>query len=896
LFFRTLLVLCYFTTHLAFAQETIANQPISVSKGEVLLDFISGMERRTNLKFFYREEWLEPFAFTRDYTSGTLDEALTEVLQDSDIRFIFLYDYAIVFYKDPQRELERDAIKESAINRQVKVDEFVIGTPRTFVPGTQVLLKGAIVDNENNAPIVGATVFVNGLDVATQSDAEGQYQMLIPGGEYIINFRHINYEEKLLSLSIYADGQVNTLMEETPTTLEAVVISDQRITTRKVGLTTINMDQLTRSPTFLGETDVIRILQTQTGVSTVSEASTGYNVRGGGVDQNLVLFDGVPIFNTAHAFGFFTAFNSDAIREASFYKGGIPAEYGGRVSSVLSMTSREGDYQKWKGSAGIGFISSNLTVGGPVKKDTSSLIVSLRSTYSDWILDLLQTNYQGIQESSVSFYDGSIKYSQKLKNGSKLTLSSYVSKDRFKLSNDTINKWQNLAVALRYDNKLNQELYYSIGVNLGRYSYNVSETDPPTAFELSYSILYPSIKVDFNRDGKHKQTFGMLTTYYNFKPGSLRATSAESNIADITMPAENSVEAAVYFSEMFSVSDRLSVEAGLRLSMFSRIGPATVFTYESDKPLEPRNIADSILYSSGEVIKTYGGPEPRLSLNYRINPNSSLKLGYNRIYQYIHLVSNTAAVTPVDIWQSSNTYFNPQLGDQLSFGYFRNSKNSMYESYIEVYGKKIQNILDFKDGASLILNPQLETALLPGDGVAYGIEFAIDKTKGRLVGGINYTYSRSLRKIDGVFESEKINNGNYYPSNFDQPNIVNVNWRYSIKRNIFFSGIFTYHTGRPISIPLAAYEINAAPIIDFSERNNYRLPDYHRLDLALIIEGGNKRIKKINGQWTISVYNIYGRRNPYSAFFDYNVAGAVKPYQLSLIGVPVPSVSYGIKF
>jgi len=312
--------------------------------------------------------------------------------------------------------------------------------------------------------------------------------------------------------------------------------------------------------------------------------------------------------------------------------------------------------------------------------------------------------------------------------------------------------------------------------------------------------------------------------------------------------------------------------------------------------LEPRNITDSIYYSSGEPVKTYGGPEPRLSLNYRINPNSSLKLGYNRIYQYIHLVSNTAAVTPVDIWQSSNTYFSPQLGDQLSIGYFRNSKNSMYESFIEVYAKQIQNILDFKDGANLILNPQLETALLPGNGLAYGVEISIDKIKGRLVGGVNYTYSRSLRKINGEFESEKINNGEYYPSNFDQPNIVNLNWRYSIKRNIFFSGIFTYHTGRPISIPLAAYEINSAPIIDFSDRNNYRLPDYHRLDLALIIEGGNKRIKKINGQWTISVYNIYGRKNPYSAFFDYNVAGAVKPYQLSLIGVPVPSVSYGIKF
>jgi len=362
------------------------------------------------------------------------------------------------------------------------------------------------------------------------------------------------------------------------------------------------------------------------------------------------------------------------------------------------------------------------------------------------------------------------------------------------------------------------------------------------------------------------------------------------------MPDEQSVESAVYFSDAFIWKARFHIDAGLRLSMYNRIGSGTVYDYEEDAPLEPRNVVDSTQYSSGEIMKTYIGPEPRLSIRYTVSKQASIKLGYNRIYQYIHLISNTAAITPVDIWQSSNTYFKPQIADQVSLGYFTNSKEGKWQAFVDVFYKQIQNILDFKDGANLILNPKLETALLSGTGKSYGAEFSISKTKGKLEGEINYTYSRSLREVNGDFDIEKINNGNSYPSNYDQPHIVNLNWRLSMTRKVFFSGIFTYHTGRPVSIPISAYEVNASPVIDFSDRNNYRLPDYHRLDLALIIEGSNKKDKKLKSEWSFSVYNVYGRKNPYSAFFVYNVAGAVKPYQISLIGVPVPSITYGLKF
>ncbi len=878
------------------AQETVDDKPALIDSDQPLIEFLSSIEAHSEIRFFYLKEWIEPFTINRTLNGIPLRKMLPSVLQDSEIRVVFLNEYSVIFFKDPQRELERDAIVESALMRKIKVDKVELGPQKITAPGTMVRLYGIVKDKESQTPIVGATVYVNDINVSTQTDSKGQYQLTMPVGEYILSFRFLNYEERLLVVMIYESGEADVELDEIPTRLEEVIISDQSIVEKRVGQTSIKMIELSRSPSFLGEMDLIKNLQMQTGISSVSEVSTGFNVRGGGVDQNLVLYDGVPVFNTSHALGFFSAFNSEAIKEASFYKGGIPAEYGGRVSSVLDITSREGDYQNWKGNVGVGFVSGNFTIGGPIKKDSSSLILSFRSTYSDWILKFLQRGYKNIEQSSVSFYDGSVKYAQKLKNGGKLIVSSYSSSDRFQLASDSTNQWQNLTMGVRYDNEFGNNYYYSLGLNVGKYSYQVSEDDPATAFNLNYSVLYPSLRLDVNRDGLHKQSFGFHSTFYNFQPGELKPTADQSNSRNVSMPDERSIESAIYFGDSFLWKEYFHLDAGLRLSMFNRIGSGLVYNYQKSSPLEQRNVVDSTHYGAGKIMKTYGGVEPRLSIRYTINRQSSFKMGYNRIFQYVHLISNTAAVTPVDIWQSSNTYFKPQVADQVSLGYFRNAKEGIWQGFVEVFYKHTQNVLDFKDGANLILNTKLETALLSGIGKSYGVEFSMKKIKGDLEAEINYTYSRSLRVVNGNFDIEKINKGNPYPSNYDQPHIFNFNWRYSITRKIFFSGIFTYHTGRPISIPLVAYEINESPLIGFSDRNNYRLTNYHRLDLALVIEGGNKKNKRIKSEWAFSIYNVYGRKNPYSAYFVYNPGGDIKSYQISLIGVPVPSLTYGLKF
>lgn len=892
----------FFTTSIVFllfqstqAQKQVLENIITIDKDQSLIELLSEIETKSSLRFFYMQDWLVHVKVTKESSNSKLQDILSDLLRGSDVGYVFLYDYAFIFYKNPDADRARSEIIATARRRNLKLEEVSFGEKTSASVGSKVVLTGKVLEHETKRPVAGASVLINDLNMGTSTNSDGGFQFDIAAGEYILTYTMIGYEQGLQHITIYEDGNVTFQLEEAPTTLDEVVIEDKRIVERSVGQTTVKMEDLSRAPAFLGQPDVIKNLQIQAGITTVSEASSGFNVRGGGVDQNLILFDGVNIFNSSHALGFFTAFNSNSIKEATLYKGGIPAIYGGRVSSVLDISSREGSHSKWSGKAGLGLISADASAEGPIKRDSSSLAVAFRTTYSNWLLKFLQSKYSGIQQSGISFSDGSFKYAQKLSNGGKLSWSGYMSRDQFQLATDTINYWSNLASNIRYDNKLGDQTYYSLTVSVGRYAFRLSEHDPATAFQLSYSILYPSIKLDFNRDGKHKLAYGIQTVYYNFEPGRLKPLTSESNSVTLDMASENSIETAVYFSDSFQPVDRINVEAGLRLPVFNRVGPGTVYKYESGVPMEPRNIIDSTQFRGGEFMKSYFGIEPRLSVRYLLSRTSSIKFGYNRINQYLHLISNTAAVTPVDIWQSSNTFFKPQVADQISLGFFWNSGNGKWQAYAEGYYKLIQNVLDFKDGANLILNSKLETALLQGKGKSYGVETAINKVAGRLQGEINYTYSRSLRLIDGQFDNERINNGTWYAANFDQPHIFNLNWRYAIGRKAFFSGIFTYHTGRPISMPLTAFDIDRNPVIDFSNRNNYRLPDYHRLDLALIIEGSNRK-QKIKGEWTVSVYNVYGRKNPYSAFFDYNVAGAVRSNQIALIGIPVPSLTYAIKF
>lgn len=883
----------------SLAQSVLDYKLDGTEKGKSLATVFGEIEKKQSVRFYFLGEWIEGIELDDSFTGRTLREALDELFLGSDLNVVEVNPHAIVLVKDPTQALQRNTMINTAVRERKKIEKVLIGDPKKAKSKQRVTLTGVVTDGKSNEPLVGVNVLVSDIQVGTVTDAEGHFEVKMPSGNHVLNFSYVNFEEKVIDLSIYADGEASLQLEEMPTILEEIVVQDQaarEITTSRIGQTQISIKEIKRAPALLGEVDLIKQIQVLPGVTTAGEAASGFNVRGGGVDQNLILYDGLPVFNSSHVFGFFSSFNAEAIRDVSFYRGGIPAEYGGRVSSVLDIRSKEGDYERWRAGGGIGMISSNLFVSGPIKKEKTSVAASLRSTYSDWLINTVKSNYVDLQNSSVSFYDGAVKLAHNFSDNTKLTFSGYASKDQFRLQGDTTFSWANALATARLDHQISPRLGSNLVLGWGSYGYVVNDRDPRTGFDLSYKITYPTLKMDFHyQGGAHKISFGLHGNYYKFNPGKLTPSSPDSGIRDIEMDQQRSMESALYVSDGFTINEKIFAEAGVRLSVFNTLGPGKVSVYDPNLPRETYNKVGEETYAAGEVMHTYIGPEPRASLRYTINSSSSIKAGYNRIYQYLHLVTNTTAVTPVDIWQPSNAYFKPQLADQYSVGYFKNFKEKTYDAFFEVYYKTIDNILDFKDGAQLILNQNLETDLLQGKGTAYGFETSVSKSTGRLSGSINYTYSRSLRQIAGRTTEESVNEGKEYASNFDQPHIVNLTWKYNLSRRYFFTGNFTYHTGRPVTLPLSGYLVDNMPVSNFSDRNQYRVPDYHRLDFALVIEGNHKRKKFWDGTWAISLYNVYARKNAYSVFFKDDGNGVLRPYRLAIIGTVLPSVTYNFK-
>jgi hypothetical protein len=883
----------------AFGQEILSLKFDGSEKGKNLQTVLEDLEKKHSIRFYFLPDWFNNISIEKDYQNQSLQFVLNDLFLGTDFNYLQFNKYNVVFVKDPKQAIQHNTLLSDAVRERKKIEEVQFGDFGSTQPNQKIWVRG-VVKGKSNEPLAGASVYFSNLSQGISTDGQGRFQLQVPIGDHIINFSYINYEEKVINLKGFQDGNLEVDLEEIPTVLDEVVVQDRatrEAITSNIGQVQISMKEIKRAPSFLGEVDLIKQIQILPGVTTAGEAASGFNVRGGSADQNLILYDGMPIFNSSHVFGFFSAFNSEAIRDVTFYRGGIPSEFGGRISSVLDIHSKEGDYEKWKGGGGIGAITSNFNIGGPLVKDKTSVSASVRTTYSDWLINSIRTNYIDLRNSTVTFYDASLKLAHKFSKNTKITFSGYVSRDQFRLKGDSTYRWSNLISSLQLDHIFNPKLNASLHIGYGSYGYEVIDDNQATGFNLSYKITYPSVKADLHYQlGRHKVTIGAQAQYYGFNPGTLKPSSDLSNTKFIQIENQQSLESAGYISDNYSISEKINIEAGVRFSMFSSIGPGTVNIYKPDLPLEIPNLTNTISYKSGETIKSYNGLEPRVSFRYTLSSTSSIKFGYNRIYQYLHLVTNTTAITPIDIWQPSGYYFKPQLADQFSIGYFRTSKNKMYDAFIEFYHKKIDNILDFKDGAKLILNQQIEADLLQGKGVAYGVETQISKSLGRLTGSLSYTYSRSLRTIQGPTASESINKGKEYASNFDQPHIVNLTWKYNISKRYFFTGNFTYRIGRPVTLPVSGFVVDGITIANFSERNQYRIQDYHRLDLALVLEGSHKRKKIFDGTWTLSFFNVYGRKNPFTIFFKEASIGTLVPYQLSIIGTILPSLTYSVKF
>jgi outer membrane cobalamin receptor len=865
-------------------------------QGKALRDVLLTIQSNSSGKIYFLDSWLTAIPPLDNFRGRTLGEVLGTLFANTDLSFISMYPSVLVIVKDPQRLLAYKETLQAIKREDVKIERFAFGTESGSRKPVRIV--GRILDSKSQESLPGAIIQVLNTPVTTTTDAKGQYSLEIEPGRYVVQFSFPKYDEKVVDLSAYANGEMVTMLDQSSILLQEIVIEDKAataLTTSRVGQADLLMSDLKRAPALLGEVDVIKQIQILPGVTTVGEAASGFNVRGGSVDQNLILYDGIPIYNSSHIFGFLSAFNPEAVGEVSFMRGGIPARYGGRASSVLDIRSKEGSYKKWNGNAGIGLITSNFMINGPIKKEKTSVLASLRSTYSNWLIRSLRTDYGDLQKSSVVFYDGTVGLSHAINNDTKISVSSYFTKDAFRLVGDSTYQWMNFQTSARLNHIFANGMEGDFVLGLSNYRYKVSNDFERTAFELAYRIVTTVLRAGFKTERNNQLiNFGAELSHYGVQPGKLTPASTASNVKSVTMPTQFSLESALYGSDEVNVTEALTVEAGLRIPVFMSFGPSRHYRYQPG-PITFSNIVDTVSYNAGEIIKTYAGLEPRLAVRYSTGQFSSIKFGYNRINQFLHLVSNTAAVTPVDIWQPSGYYFKPQRADQVSLGYYKESKNKKYNASIEGFYKTINNMVDFKDGAKLILNDHLETELLQGKGESYGLETFVTKDIGRLTGSINYTYSRSFRLMAGSTKEEQINNGKRYPSNYDQPHIVNFSWKYGLTSRYFFTGYFTYHSGRPVTVPLSAFTFENSYIAYFSGRNQYRIPAYHRLDLALVIEGSHKKHKRVEGHWVLSVYNVYSRKNPYTVFFRQD-RSVLRPYQLSIVGTALPSVSYNLKF
>ena len=876
--------------------------------------FASQIEARTPYRFFFDEQELSEIQVNISAKDNTLPQILAGIFEGSDFKYSIDGKKRIFISKNPPLDnslaenffqpLEDQHVLDS-LQRQKDIDRtysrnklYILGDANPSKTG-EAILRGNITSLENGNPVNGAIVFEKVNFTRAISDTKGDYEIKLPTGRHIIFIQNLGGFVEQRQISLLGDGILDISIEENIISLSEVTISSEKMSNigrPEMGVQKLNIAQMKKIPAVLGEVDVIRSILTLPGVQTVGEASVGFNVRGGAADQNLILYNHSTIYNPSHLFGLFSAFNPDLVESVDLYKAGVPVKYGGRLSSVLNVNGKYGNTEKITVRGGIGLLTGRLSVDGPIGPNTT-FSLGARSTYSDWLLKILEENTD-FQNGAANFYDFNLHFSHKIGNKDIIRFNGYGSKDRFRFDPDTTFQYQNRNFNLGWTHYFNDRLEMELTLGRDLYDFDIEGRDNPSnAYDFGFEIKQNFAKANFRYelDPQHTIQFGVNALQYHLNPGSISPFGQESIVVPKTVNPERALEMAFFVGDDFEVNDKLTVNYGARYVFYSFNGPNTVNIYQEGVPRTPASLIGERTYGSGESIQTYSGPEFRISGRYALNNISSVKLGYNTNRQFIHLLTNNAAIAPTDIWKLSDPHIKPQWGDQVSLGYYRNFKVDKYEFSVEAYHRNMRNLIDFRSGAVLILNDALEQSVLNTDGRAYGAEVLLRRNQGKLSGWIAYTYSRSLLRTAASENAEKINDGDWYPSNFDQPHNVVLVGNYSWSRRFSTSLLGNYSTGRPITLPVAKFNYGGSERVYFSERNAYRIPDYFRIDFSMNIEGNHKVKKLAHSSWSIGVYNVLGRRNPYSVYFT-PVNGILKGYQLSIFAEPIPFITYNFKF
>lgn len=757
-------------------------------------------------------------------------------------------------------------------------------------------VKGQLIDAHSGKSINGGSIIIPEANILINADSTGSFEFDLLPGIYSLKALGQGTFESNVELVLENDRILNIELFEKTVELDEVVISttvrDVNVINLQPGSLTLEINDIKKIPAFLGEIDVSRAVISLPGVTTVGEGATGFNVRGGNIDQNLILLDGMSLFNSSHLLGFFSAFNPDLLRDFTLYKGLIPADKGGRISSVLDVNQKGANNESFGFGASIGPLNSKLYVNVPIIKNTSALSLGVRGAYPNYVLSSFPDE-SVVSKSKASYYDVTAKYDHEFEGGSLITLDAYVGGDEFKLSADTSFTYSSLLLGLKYITPVAEKWSLNLHGFTSRYQAGIEDRTLNQEADFENGISQISLKADLKYQGdRANHILGVESNYYQFLTGEIVPVTADSEVSAQKLPDHKAIDISLYGSTEFQLNPKLGFQAGIRVTSFHNIGPDEFLQFEEGVGKEPETVTDTVQLASGKLNHVNTSVEPRVSFNYRVSPNSSLKAGYSRTFQYIHLFSNTVASLPTDLWRPSDPNLEPVSAHLLSLGYFRNFRENLFETSIEVFYKDINNVIEFTNGTRILLNEELVFNTLQGTAQAYGLELLLKKTKGNFTGRLGYTYSRAWSKFQSEIEQENLNNGEYFPADFDRPHDLNIFGNLKLGRLWNVSANFVYTTGRPISLPQTSFRFGGAIGYSGIERNTFRIPDFHRLDLSITLEGSNKKERRLQSSWTFSIYNVYGRKNVYSVFINGEDG---RPRQLSVLGAPFPSLTFNLK-
>ncbi len=747
------------------------------------------------------------------------------------------------------------------------------------------------VKDQSGEELIGATIYIPQLKTGSVTNVYGFYSITIPEGNYQLDYSYIGYKTETKEINLNKDISLPVSLSEDTKSIEEVIVTAERkndnVVRTEMSTVKLQAKEIKKIPALMGEVDVIKAIQLMPGIQSTGEGFSGFNVRGGSPDQNLILFDEATVYNASHLMGFFSVFNNDAIKDLKIYKGDIPAEYGGRLSSLLDIRMKEGNQKKLEATGGIGTISSRLTLEGPIIEDKWSVLVAGRRTYAD--LFLLFSQDEAIRSNKLYFYDLNLKTNYRINDKNRIFVSGYFGRDVFKFGDLYGFNWGNLTFTARWNHLFSDQLFSNFSVIYSDYDYKMESGQGNNGFKWTSNLKDIKIKGDLTYYPNTRNTikYGIEAIYHHFNPGFARGTGSESAMYNsLKMPESNALEYAAYISNEHKITPKLTLNYGIRGSVFQNMGESTVYNFD-----ENYEKIDSTTYKQWEIYNTFYGLEPRLNLNYTINQRSSVKASYSRTKQYLHLASNSTAGSPLDVWLPSSPNIEPQLANQVAVGYFRNWLDDMLETSIEFYYKDMDNQIDFKDHADLMLNPELEGEFRIGDAWSYGMELLIRKQEGRFTGWISYTLSKAERKFPDI------NKGKVYVSVYDKPHNISVVGMYELSPRWNVSATWVYATGAPVTFPSGKYTYENVAVPIYTERNGYRMPDYHRMDLSITLKSKPKPNKRFNSDLNLSIYNVYNRHNAWMIYFgededNPDITIAEKVYVFPII----PSLTWNFYF